>query len=74
MRKREGEKKEEADEDRIFRSHLTALRSVAPNGMSGDVAKQTNIDLQSVRLHAHTLTHTHTHTQRLVENTQDTST
>lgn len=67
-----GEKEKEADEDRIFRSHLTALRSVAPNGMSGDVAKQTNIDLQSV--HMHTRTHTHTFTHRLVENTQDTST
>lgn len=38
---------------------MTALRSVAPNGMSRDVAKQTNIDLQSVRMH----THTHAHTQ-----------
>lgn len=33
---------------------MTALRSVAPNGMSRDVAKQTNIDLQSVRMHTHT--------------------
>lgn len=68
-RKREGEKKE-ADEDRIFRSHLTALRSVAPNGMSRDVAKQTNIDLQSVRMHTRTQAHAHTDW----ENTQYTST
>lgn len=44
---------------------MTALQSVAPNGMSRDVAKQTNIDLHSNRIHTRARTHTHTekHTQ-----------
>lgn len=53
VRRRRRRRREETDEDRIFRSDLTALRSVALNRMSRDAAKQTNIDSR---------THTHAHT------------